>query len=255
MSSVLESEQPKDFADLLPLVERVVAFVVRKHHASAEEAEDFRSQVILKLFENDSAVLRKFQGRSSMRTYLTVVVSRLLLDYRTAAWGKWRNSEEARRRGEVAMLVERLIVRDRHSVDEAHEILRTNYGLTLSRGEIERLATSFPIRVKRRFEEEEALRDVPAPGRAADDVLDDGRREESAAHCSKVLARALVGLEPQDRLILVLHYKDGRKVSEIAQMLRLDQRPLYRRLERILKQLREVLEDGGCDASVVEPVT
>lgn len=253
--SAVSDPAPPDFADLLPLIERVIAFVVRKHHASAEEAEDFRSHVILKLFENDAAVLHKFQARSSLRTYLSIVVSRLFLDYRTAAWGKWRNSEEARRRGEIAMLLERLTGRDGLTLDEAHEMLRTNYGVTLSRDEVETLAASFPVRAKRRFEEEEALHDLAAPGRSADDLLDDSRREASVARCSKVLARAVAGLEPQDRLILVLHYRDGRKVSEIAQLLRLEQRPLYRRLERILKRLRQVLEDGGCDGSVLVPVT
>jgi RNA polymerase sigma factor for flagellar operon FliA len=40
------------------------------------EADDFASHPKLKLIEDDYAILRKFQGRSSLRTYLTVVIER-----------------------------------------------------------------------------------------------------------------------------------------------------------------------------------
>jgi len=45
------------------------------------------------------ALLAKFEGRSSLRTFLTVVIQRLFLDHRISAWGKWRPSAEARRGG------------------------------------------------------------------------------------------------------------------------------------------------------------
>jgi len=61
---------------------------------------------------DDSAILRQFQMRSSLRTYLTVVICRLFLDERIARFGKWRPSRKAVRVGSTAVLFERLTMRD-----------------------------------------------------------------------------------------------------------------------------------------------
>src|SRR4029453_14108130 len=45
---------------------------------------------MLRLVEDDYDVLRRFQARSSLPTYVTVVIQRLFLDYRNRLWGKWR---------------------------------------------------------------------------------------------------------------------------------------------------------------------
>jgi DNA-directed RNA polymerase specialized sigma24 family protein len=87
---------------------RAISFVSSRHHLPGSEADDFGSHVKLKLIEHDYAILKKFEGRSNLRTYLTVVIHRLFLDYRIKAWGKWRPSAAAKRCGGVAILLERL---------------------------------------------------------------------------------------------------------------------------------------------------
>ena len=99
--------------DNLDLVERLVRFTARRHHLSFTDAEEFASIVRLKLVENDFAILRKFEGRSLLSTYLTVVIERLCHDFSIARWGKWRPSAAARRQGDVAMLLERSAVGNR----------------------------------------------------------------------------------------------------------------------------------------------
>src|SRR3954469_22157666 len=58
-------------------VERVIAFVTARRRLRPADAEEFASHVKMKLIENDYAVLRKFEGRSSLRTHLTVARQRL----------------------------------------------------------------------------------------------------------------------------------------------------------------------------------
>jgi RNA polymerase sigma factor for flagellar operon FliA len=65
------------------------------------------------------------------------------------------------------------------------------------------------------------------------------------------LAGALAALAPQDGLILKLRFDDGFTVGQIARVLRLEEKPLYRRLERILGGLRERLESEGVAAAEV----
>jgi RNA polymerase sigma factor (sigma-70 family) len=241
-----------DIAAQLLEAARVTASIARRRRLSAEEAEDFRSHVQLKLLEDDCAVLRQFQGRSSLRTYLSIVIGRMLLDYRDSTWGKWRPSAEARRAGPTAILLDRLVTRDGHAFDEACEILQTNYQVHETKAELEALVLRLPARVRRRFEGEEALEGLPAPHGAADAVAE-ARREAATGHVLTVLERVKGELPPQDQLILALRFEDGRKVSEIASMLHVDPKPLYRRLAGLLRVLRAALHREQIDeASVVE---
>lgn len=238
----------------LDLVERVTAFTCARNRLSPADADDFASHVKLRLVEDDYAILRRFQGRSSLRTYLTVVIQRLFLDFRIQAWGKWRPSAEARRSGPVGVLLERLIVRDGHTFDEACQLLATNHGVAANRAELERLAGRFPVRVKRRFESEEALADAPAPGGGPDQTLaqDDARRD--AGRVSQVLNMLTANLETQDRLILTMRFEDGRTVAEIAATLGLEQKRLYRRIDKLLRSLRDGFEAAGVDSTMVQDI-
>src|SRR5204863_42105 len=110
-SGVHEQDENLFLANL-PVIDAAVAYVSRRHRLTASEADDFSSAVRLHFIERKYEPLRRFEGRSSLRTYLTVVVSHLFLDYRNRQWGKWRPSAEATRVGPVAILFERLVVRD-----------------------------------------------------------------------------------------------------------------------------------------------
>ncbi len=96
----------------LDIVDRVLKYVARRHHLSAAETDEFASLVHFRLVDRNFAILRKFQGRSHLATYLTTVVERLYLDFCIARWGKWRPSAAARRLGQVAEMLERFLGRD-----------------------------------------------------------------------------------------------------------------------------------------------
>jgi RNA polymerase sigma factor (sigma-70 family) len=248
-----EVPQPQvpDIEVRLAEVDRASAYVARRHHLSEDEAEDFASHVRLKMMEDEYAVFSKFQGRSSLRTYLAVVVGRLFLDYRISAWGKWRPSAEARRAGRPAMLLEQLITRDAWSLDEAFEILTVNHGVAMTRAAFNALASRLPARSRRRFESETVLAEVAAPDAGADHTVLDRERDIQAARIIAALRRVMDALPPEDRLILAMRFEDGRKVSEIAAFLHLEAKPLYRRVDALLRTLREALQQDGIDGSTV----
>ena len=237
------------FLSQLVVIERVISFVSSRHHLPGLDADDFASHVKLKLIEDDYGILRKFQGRSSIRTYLTVVIQRLFLDYRISAWGKWRPSAEAARGGAIAILLEQLIGRDGYSFEEACELLETNHQVTASRSELAAIAGRLPIRIRRRFESDAALAQMPSDQPPVDDVIAEQERTATAARIAVALKSAMSGLDPQDRVILALRFEDGRSVVEVARMLRLDQKALYRRLDRVMKALRSTLHQEGVDGA------
>lgn len=235
----------------LELIERVIAFVCARNHVAQTDADDFASHVKLKFVENNYALLAKFEGRSSLRTFLTVVIQRLFLDYRISAWGKWRPSAEARRAGPTAILLEKLMSRDGYAFEEAIEVLRTNHRVEADRAAIERLVGRLSVRPRRRFEPDDALADVPATGERADEAVAERERQATAEKVSRALEKITARLEPQDRLILALRFEDGRTIVEIASMLRLEQKALYRRVDRLLRELRVGLEAEGIDGGAV----
>ena len=238
------------FLKLLPAIERITAFVTRRHHASADEAQEFSSYVNEKLIENDYGVIRRFEGRSSVETFLVTVISNQFHDFRNREWGKWRPSAAARRQGPVAIQLERYLVRDGLPFDQAAEALASNHGITVDRDELGRIAASLPVRFRRRTESEDVLRDATAPDSAERAVLDEERRL-LWDRVMKVLAQEQAKLPPQDAQILALKFEDGAKVSEIAATLRIGQKPLYERLKRLLKRLRFALAAAGIDEAEI----
>jgi RNA polymerase sigma factor (sigma-70 family) len=231
----------------LELIERVIASIGRRRALSGDEAEDFASWVRVRLLEDDCAILAKFRGRSRFKTYLVTVIGNLFRDYRISKWGKFRPSAGAKRRGPTAERFEILYYRDGYSFDETVEILRRNFGVRESAEEIERLAASLPQRVPRRPVGEEVLEQMGDEG-SAEDRVRDGERVAAAERAEEALGKAFLTLEPESRLILKMHFEDQLTVAAISRTLDLEQKPLYRRIDRCLRDLRANLEADGFTA-------
>lgn len=229
-------------------IEQAIAAVCRRHRLYGIDAEDFSSAVRLHLLEDDCAVLRRFEGRSSLKTFLVAVVGHLFLDWRNARWGKWRPSVEAKRQGPVAVLLEQLLVRDQVSFDEALEMLRTNHHITESRSTLENMAARFASRTRRRIVSGDVLETMPDPAPNTDARLMQSEARGGVEPIRRALEEALAALAPQDRLIVRLRFVDGFTLTAVARTLGLDAKPLYRRVERLMQHLRACLEAAGVDA-------
>ena len=235
------------YQDHVELVDSVITLICRRKHLCGADAADFRQEAHLTLLER--GVLEKYEGRSSLRTFLLVVLMRVYKDFRIRGWGKWRPSVEAQRNGEVAVRLEQLIVRDGVTFDEALETLRTNHGVTHSRAELEALAGRLPLRVIRRPQSDDVLVVVPGSGPPPDAVLSREEMRARAARARQALLEALRDLEPADRLVIKLRYFDGLPIVRIADLLEVEAKPLYRRIERLLVRLRRALEAEGVDST------
>lgn len=167
---------------------------------------------------------------------------------------RWLPSAAAERLGRVAIELEAMVYRDGYRIHEAGEILRTSGRTALSDLELARLLEHMPpLWVRpRRVDGQPAEFGVLDPSRAdaslAAAAIEGRRREVLSA-----LARALEQLDPQDRQVVKMRYSDGSSLGDISRALRLEQRPLYRRLERLLRDLRVRVEvEGVSDADVRE---
>jgi RNA polymerase sigma factor for flagellar operon FliA len=233
------------FVDCLPTVKQVVQAVARRHYMTESDAEELSSVIKLKMVENDYALLRSFQRRSSVRTYLTVIARRELLDRRNAEWGKWRPCLNARRAGATGVLLDQMLTRDGYSFDEACELLHSKHGVTLTRDKLYALSLELTPRTNRRFVGEEPLAVIPAVDPQPDKTFEAKSSFEHAIVVEEALRAALEQLTPQDRLILKMNFCDDLPLSQIARVLQLEPKPLYRRVGLVLTLLRTEVERRG----------
>jgi RNA polymerase sigma factor (sigma-70 family) len=241
-SAVPGVSQESLFLTSLPVIDEVTLSVCRRHRLSGPEGEDFVAEVHLHFIERNSEVLRRFEGRSSLRTFLSVVINRLLLDYRNRLWGKWRPSAEARRLGPTAMLAERLVSRDGCTCQQAIEMLRINHQVT-----IDSALLAFCQRVSgrgpgRQFVPESEADRVQSTTPSPEANILRAEKDFLAKRVRAVLERVLQAVGPQERLILKMRFNDGVPVADIARALHLDQKRLYRTIEQLLADLRKRLK-------------
>lgn len=228
----------------LEFVERTVGSIARRNAMRQWEADDLEGQVKLRLISDDYAIFRKFQGKSQLTTYLTTVIQNLFRDFRIQQWGKWRPSAAAKRFGDVGVQLEALLYRDQFTFGEATELLRNRFGVEASDEELLEIADRLRPRTSRRFESDSVLSSLQCPERG-DQLVMDGERLAAQERVRKALANALSSLAPEDRLILKLRFADGLTIRSIATTLNLDQRRIYARVRRVLRDVRTRIVEAG----------
>ena len=233
-------------------IESALAHTCRAHRLTPDAADEFASWARLRLFDNEQAILRKFEGRSKLRTFLITVVQRLYLDWRNAEWGKWRPTAEARRHGLTAIELERLVLRDHLTYEEAVQTLGARDIATPH--ECEQVWVQLPRRPRRQRVTENDMAALPATATASQIVDDDESRAEATAMCA-ALARALATLPPADQLLLQLRYWSGHSVARIAAMTGDEHKGLYRRFDKLANTLRGRLEAEGLSGQAVAMLT
>ncbi|HEV7768448.1 MAG TPA: sigma-70 family RNA polymerase sigma factor [Thermoanaerobaculia bacterium] len=237
------------FEEHIEVIERAIARVCREVRLDGAAAEDFASSVRVALLKDDCAILRSFEGRSSLPSFLTIVVRRLFIDERRLE-GRFYSSAEAQRRGPAAVQLERLIMRDRVSFAEAAEIVRRDHA-QITRQELEQFAAALPPRVPRAVVVPvlEGDEDRFASDASAADLVDAIDIERRSKKANDAVHAAMSDFTLEDRLILRLRFSGNASIVSIARSLGLEQRPLYRRIESLLVRLRGALEAAGVDAA------
>ena len=230
------------YSDNSDAIEAVLAYIRRAHRLSPDDGDEFSSWARLRLLEDNCAILAKFQGLSKFKTFLTTVIHHLFLDWRNQQWGKWRPTAEARRLGPVAIELERLILRDKIDFEQAAQLLISK-GTAQSMTECDDSWSRLKQQGGREFvnvDDVEPVAVTPAP-----DPIEAEERHRIVAKVLAALRTALEQLPPGDSLLFKLRYWDRVTVARIAQMQGVEQKPLYRRFEQLLHQLKTAILGQG----------
>lgn len=236
----------------LSTIDRIVAILCARHGLTGADAEDFGAWVRMRIMEDDYAMLRKFSGRSSMATYLSVAIANLHRDHRVRKNGRWRPSAAANRLGLTATRLEFLIYRRRMGFREAVSVLREEGTTSATDRELAELLAELPVRTPLRpdLAGDASLGVLPSSSEA-DAGLEEKEARLERERIVAALAEALESLDAEDQVVLRMRMWDETSVADIARSLSLPQKPLYRRLNKLFEVLREKLEERGVTAARV----
>ncbi|HYR09453.1 MAG TPA: sigma-70 family RNA polymerase sigma factor [Longimicrobium sp.] len=243
----------KLFLEHLGWIERVASMACSKAGMWGAEAEDFAGWIRVKLMEDGYAAIQKFRGDATPQTFLATVVVRQFQEYRRQRGGRWRRSAAVERLGPPAGDLEALVYREGYTLEQAGEKLRTSGRTDLTDAELAQLLQKLPWRAP--------LRPLQVQGDAALNTAEGRQRaderiaaEEAEAQRERVLGalrRVMERLDPEDGMIMRMRFGDGLTVAGVARALNLEQKPLYRRVDKLRAELKAALEDEGVHLSDV----
>lgn len=235
------------FLTHLDWIKRAARKACSQDNVQRDETEDFVSQVMVKLMDDDYAVIRNHRGESALKTYLTLVIARQFVEHVRQRRGRWRPSAAALRIGPPAPALEKLVHQQGYSLQAAGEKLRTSRQTGMSDIALARLLEKLPRR--------EPLRPVQVPpDTVLDSSVDPSRADEHVTEAestversrvTEALSRVLEAMDPEDRVIAQMRFVDGYTVADIARLLEKEQKKLYRRVDGIRSRMRLELEKLG----------
>lgn len=224
----------------LTLVDQIARSVARSRRLRPQDIDDFAQTVQVRMAARNYHALRRFEGRSSLRTYLTVVTARMLKDWQNHEFGKWRPSAAAVRSGATAVEIDRLLHRDGRDLEEGIRIVAARTGTP--EADLRRVAESLPRRSGRRLVPIELIADR---GVRFVDPVEQQQVDATASAARSALGGAFGALPPEDARLLMLRFVRHRTVRSLALEAGLEPKALYRRFERILKTVRHRLHARG----------
>lgn len=239
------------FLTNLIVIDRAISYVCHRNRIGRDEGEEFGSYVKFKLIETNYAIIRKFEGRSSFSTYMTTVIQRMFFQYRVQMWGKWRPSAEAKRLGDKGITVERLLSREGFTYAETMAILTCGHDAAFTVAEIEAIYVRLPVRQPRPVLVSGIEKTENGPCVETEDDLFSNERGKAARSTAAVIDAIMATMAAEDQMILRMRFWGGRKVPEIGRALGLESKRLYKRIDKLLTQLRLALADEGIAASDV----
>jgi RNA polymerase sigma factor (sigma-70 family) len=233
-----------DYSTCVAPARAAVARVAARFRLSPADAEDLHGDLWVRLLAKRGDVLRKFRRTARIETYLSTIATNIVIDSQRKTKGKWRPTARARREGAAAIELERLISRDGLPPDQAVARLAAEWP-DQQRASLACLAQSIVPRMRRHEIGSDALIDCASPEPSPYTVVAEIETTQSAASLRRVLSAALAAFCQTDRDLMVWRYVDRRTVADVAATLRIDQKVLYRRFDRLGKRLRTHLEAGG----------
>ncbi|MBM4055219.1 MAG: sigma-70 family RNA polymerase sigma factor [Planctomycetes bacterium] len=244
------------FESNIDLTQKIVRKYCYKHNLTDDAADEYCSHVYEKLIENDFKKIREFKGKSSYKTYLTVVISRILID-KIRSGGRWTSSQKALKLGKNAIMLEELIFRNNYSFDQAYNTLTTIHNASISREKAYEIVTE--------LQRKRVLGVRPKETELAENISDEKvSSPDSAAENEEILNKKNLlnnllkeinmSLSNEERLLLKMSFEDGIKVSAIARALKKERSYIDSKIGSILQKFKKEIVSKGMDTNDIKDI-
>ena len=243
------------FESNLSITDEVIKKYCTRHHIVGDEADECKSYVYEKIIENDYQKIREFKGKSSYKTYITVVISRILID-RVRSGGRWKPSQKALNIGKEAVILEELVFNKKYSFGQAYNTLTTNHNISI---EWERVYEIITLLQRKHLKST-----APGDVELTDDVSDKNVTLPDEAAINKelsikkdqldyIISEIRNLLSNEERLLLRMRFEDNINISEIARVLKKDRGDIDRKLKSILTKFKNEILSRNISIDDVYP--
>ena len=255
--------------DHFPLIEKMCFSITRRHLQGnsrnnpvtlENEALELSNQVLDTLRRDDYRVLRQFKGNAKLSTYLTTIVARQAVDVIRKKLGRSREKERAQKFGKAGLLIYENIFLQGAAVPEFYPTLKEQ-GISLSLEEVEAIAQkikgkkggladlpgSNPVVKNGATINEDGETIIPDTAHDPQELLMNQQKEQKLG---QVVKDIIAHLDGEERMILRMRFpveeeeKPG-KVENIAKILGISEKAVYKRIARIMKKCRELVSRQG----------
>lgn len=215
------------------------------------EALELFNRVIDLLKRDDYKVLRQFKGRSTLKTYLNMIIANQMVEMIRKKRGRDRSKERAKKLGPIGLQLYQKVMKEKKSLEEAYGEMKAEAGFSLSLSECEDMLREIRGK-KRRGKNELAIADVM---HNPESLLLEADAQEKV---SIIIKRLMSQLNGKDRLILRMRFPadedtEPLSIDEIARMLNFNKKAVYMRISRALEKSRKILEQSGINFNDLFP--
>lgn len=262
----------------LGFIEKQSYLIVKKNFADSFKTGDSEkleienrslelSNVVLDtLRKEDFKILKNFNGRSKITTYLTVIISRKFVDIIRVKMGRSREKERAKEYGDLGLRVYKSIFVEKNSINEFYNIVIHENEKKITLDKIEEIVDK--IKGKKRYDKNDLENFPESPvkkGIHANEgevlVKDKNKTpeyqmisEEKEKTINKNLELILSKLTAEEKFIIKLRFfneEDDKKkrVEIISNLLNINKKAVYKRVDRILKKCKKILDKNGINTN------
>jgi RNA polymerase sigma factor (sigma-70 family) len=225
------------------------------------DADELLNELLDRLINDNFRALRAFRGTAKITTYLTTIISNLIVDIMRSKKGRSRAKERAREFGATGEHLYELVLGRGHSLHEAYEHLKVVYRFE---GSLESLCIMLDRIVGRDFlletgvgdisgvvteytEDDEPVRVIVDSSPSVEEEIVSRQRQSAA---QKTIAEVLDGMSGEEQMMIRMRFPvdedvPSQKVADIARKLNLSETVVDSRMRRILIRCREMLLGRG----------
>jgi RNA polymerase sigma factor (sigma-70 family) len=257
--------------DHFPLIERQCFIAVKrqlKYQGTLNnplnienEALELSNQVLDTLQHNDYRVLRQFKGDAKLSTYITTIIARQAVDLVRKKLGRSREKERAQKFGKIGMMIYEKVILQGCSLEEIYLELKSSEDISQSLEELEtitekikgkKISLTFsngdnPMVKNGVIIDEDGDYIIPDKKNDPEELLIEEQRKQKLGEVVKEIIAQLNG---EERIILRMRFpandeeKPG-KVEQIATVLGISEKAVYKRIARVLHKCKNLLDQKG----------